>query len=136
MISVMIADVIDTTLLNVKQYDVKTQEDVHQLGRPLVHFSTHMDEKQKVIKAFLMQNMYRHYKVCRMTSKARRIVSDLYDIFMHEPECLPTLWRDEVRKDTSEHHRSRIISDFIAGMTDRFAVKEHQRLFDLSYQNQ
>ncbi len=136
MISVMVGDVIDTTLHNIKQYEIKTSDDIRALGRPLVHFSKSMDASQKEIKAFLMRNMYRHYKVCRMTSKARRIVTDLYGIFMEEPECLPTLWRDAVKRCKSAKEESRVIADFIAGMTDRFAIKEHQRLFDLTYQNQ
>lgn len=136
MISIMVGDVINTTLENIKTYQIETVEDIRGLGKPLVHFSAEMDANQKQIKAFLMDNMYRHYKVCRMTSKARRIVADLYGIFTEEPECLPTLWRDAVKRSTNEKEKSRIISDFIAGMTDRFAVKEHQRLFDLTYQNQ
>ena len=136
MISVMVSDVIQTTVNNIENYGVITAEDIRKIEHPLVHFSAEMDKNQKEIKSFLMKNMYRHYKVCRMTSKARRIVADLYEIFMAEPECLPTQWRNAVVAAGSNREKSRVISDFIAGMTDRFAIKEHQRLFDLTYQNQ
>lgn len=136
MISIMIADLINCANENIKQYKVESVDDVRQLGRPLIHFSAQMEKDQQVIKAFLMENMYRHYKVCRMTSKARRMVKELYEFFMREPECLPTSWRAAVWRCENEKEKSQIVSDFIAGMTDRFAMKEHERLFELGYQNQ
>ncbi len=78
--------------------------------------------------------MYRHYKLNRMTSKARRLVKDLFQLFVCEPECLPTEWRR--RTDGSATLRTaRVVADYIAGMTDRFAADEYRRLFDVQSRN-
>jgi dGTPase len=73
--------------------------------------------------------MYRHYKVNRMASKARRIVQDIFGLLLAEPECLPTEWRALVGHAGSDE-TARLVADYIAGMTDRFALDEHARLFD------
>jgi dGTPase len=75
--------------------------------------------------------MYRHYRVNRMASKARRVVGDLFALFFDEPECLPSDWRARASA-TDGVVRARHVSDYIAGMTDRFALEEHARLFDPS----
>jgi dGTPase len=72
--------------------------------------------------------MYRHYRVNRMSSKARRVVRDLFRLFLAEPECLPGEWR--ALAGGSEPETARIVADYLAGMTDRFALDEHRRLFD------
>jgi dGTPase len=84
----------------------------------------------KVLKGFLFERMYRHYRVNRMTSKARRVVSELFGLFLSDPGCLPSSWRSraEALEDTA---RARLVVDYIAGMTDRYALDEHRRLFDL-----
>jgi dGTPase len=73
--------------------------------------------------------MYRHYKVNRMTSKARRIVQDLFDLFLSEPQCLPAEWQPAT-DGPGGAATARVVADYIAGMTDRFALDEHHRLFD------
>ena len=104
-------------------------DDIRRLGRPVVAFSAEMAGHDRTVKAFLRQRMYRHYKVNRMTSKARRVVRDLFNLFLAEPECLPTEWN--ARADGPASPRTaRLVADFIAGMTDRFALEEHARLFD------
>ena len=86
------------------------------------------------LKAFLYERMYRHYKVNRMTSKARRVVSDLFQLYLEEPECLPKAWNQRI--DIADNaSRARHVGDYIAGMTDRFALDEHRRLFDLYEEN-
>jgi len=89
-----------------------------------------MAEQEAGVKAFLFDNMYRHYKLNRMTSKARRVVRELFGLFLKEPECLPTEWRRKL-DGASEETAARIVADYVAGMTDRFALDEHRRLFDL-----
>ena len=87
----------------------------------------------EVLREFLFTNMWRHYKVNRMTSKAKRVVTDLFDLFMSETNTLPTGWqsRDGVAIDDLEVvDRARLIADYIASMTDRYAMLEHQRLFE------
>ena len=86
------------------------------------------------LRDFLFARMYRHYKVNRMTSKARRVVTDLFQIFLDEPACLPAEWQR--RADGPRTQRTaRLVADYIAGMTDGFALKEHRRLFDLHDSN-
>ena len=93
-----------------------------------------MAAKDRALKSFLFTRMYRHYKVNRMASKARRVVRDLFQLFMAEPNTLPQDWQrsaNEQPEQGSEAGRARQIADYIAGMTDRYALLEHQRLFDL-----
>jgi len=86
------------------------------------------------LKRFLHENMYRHYKLNRMTSKGRRVVRDLFQLLVGEPECLPTDWRKAAAKPNTVT-TAEVVCDYIAGMTDRFAVDEHRRLFDLYESN-
>jgi len=74
--------------------------------------------------------MYRHYKLNRMTSKARRVVKDLFQLLVSEPECLPTEWRALTGKSNTAP-TAQIVADYVAGMTDRYALDEHRRLFDV-----
>jgi len=82
------------------------------------------------LRAFLKRHMYRHTEVNRMTSKARRIVVDLFEILSREPESLPSEWR-AAAEGADPVRLQRIVGDYIAGMTDRYAMLEHRRLFDI-----
>jgi dGTPase len=73
--------------------------------------------------------MYRHYKVNRMASKAKRIVQDIFRLLIAEPQCLPTEWREKAG-EAGTNATARIVADYIAGMTDRFALDEYKTLFD------
>ena len=97
---------------------------------PVAAFSGAMAEMVQALKAFLDLNMYRHYKLTRMTSKARRVVRDLFDLLVAEPECLPTDWRRRAAAPATPE-TAQLVADYIAGMTDRFALDEHRRLFDV-----
>ena len=74
--------------------------------------------------------MYHDYRVNRMTSKARRILADLFRQFMAEPDTLPTQWQVQIGQSGDDTGKARVIADYLAGMTDRFAIAEHQRFFD------
>ena len=87
----------------------------------------------ETLRDFLFQNMWRHFKVNRMTSKAKRVVTELFNLFMSEPNTLPTEWQiidTQPISEVSDAMRARIIADYIASMTDRYAMLEHERLFD------
>lgn len=129
MISQMVSDALRETAARLAKCNVKTVEDVRALGKPVAAFSAGMDAKVKELKSFLMQNMYRHHRVNRMTSKARRVVRDLFLFFMEEPECLPHVWRAQLGKKGSRQSAI-VIADFIAGMTDRFAIDEWDRVYN------
>jgi len=90
----------------------------------LIGFSAEVGQEQQELKAFLFANLYRHFRVNRMASKARRIVRDLFQAFRDEPGLLPPAYQDQLIEDGV-----RAIADYVAGMTDRYAVREHRRLF-------
>ena len=93
-------------------------------------FSAEMRQNDRALKAFLFARMYRHSRVNRMTAKARRVVSELFAHYLAEPQCLPQEWRDEAGTPGSRE-TARLVADYIAGMTDRFALDEHRKLFDV-----
>jgi dGTPase len=133
MINRMVVDLTRQTQKNIKDHNIQTVDDIRNLGEPIVAFSKGMQENVNTIKEFLFENMYRHYKVCRMTSKARRVVKDLFELLNREPECLPTEWRAKAMAAANANERAGVVVDFIAGMTDRFALDEHKKLFDLDF---
>lgn len=123
-------DVLTQTEENIADSGIETAQDVRDLERPLVHFSDEMQDVHVQLKRFLMERMYRHYKVNRMTSKCRRVIKDLFTFFHAEPECLPSPWREQAQAGDITH-RAHVVADFVAGMTDRFALDEHKRIFDV-----
>jgi dGTPase len=129
MIGAMVYDLTEETQRRLKDAKVQTQDDVRTLGRPVAAFSDPMLSDLNALRAFLKQRMYRHYLVNRMASKARRIVTELYEEFANEPSILPTEWYDETDGPNGVETK-RVVADYIAGMTDRYALREHERIFD------
>jgi dGTPase len=114
--------------------DALRPEDADRLrrcGRPTAAFSDGMRENDRALKRFLFDSMYRHSTVNRMTAKARRVVRELFAFYIEQPDCLPGEWREETERAASPAQSARLIADYIAGMTDRYALEEHQRLFDV-----
>lgn len=130
LINRMVTDLITQTMQNIQSEHVESPDDIRHLGKPLVAFSPEMQEINASLKTFLMNNMYRHYKVNRMASKARRVVKDLFQFFLNEPDCLPTAWREQAGSPRTAK-TAMVVADFIAGMTDRFALDEYRRIFDV-----
>jgi dGTPase len=130
MIGVMADDVIAETRARVKAGGVDSAEAVRMLGAPLVGFSPDMAEDLARLRAFLHERMYRHYRVNRTRSQARRILKEMFELFMAEPDVLPGGW-SELAGAHEGTERARLVCDYIAGMTDRFAIEEHRRLFTL-----
>ncbi|MBN8531805.1 MAG: deoxyguanosinetriphosphate triphosphohydrolase [Alphaproteobacteria bacterium] len=133
-INLMVTDLVVETRRRIKAAGIQNVDDVRAYGKPVVSFSEEMQANNTDLKEFLMQHMYRHYKVNRMSSKARRVVRELFTLFLNEPECLPTEWRTMAGGPKSQQ-TAEVVCDFIAGMTDRFAIQEHQRLFEISETN-
>ena len=134
LISVFVEDLLAVSARNLAKAKVATADDIRKAGGALIAFSTPMAADLSCLRNFLFQHMWRHYKVNRMTSKAKRVVTDLFDLFMSETNTLPHDWQfgaGIVLTDLSPTERARIIGDYIASMTDRYAIIEHQRLFDL-----
>ena len=134
LINLMVNDLLVETASRLNDASPKSAEDVRAFGAPLVGFSAQLDHDNRALKEFLFERMYRHYRVNRMTSKARRVVSDLFTLYVDEPECLPADWRIAAEQQ-DRTLRARQVADYIAGMTDRFALDEHRRLFDLYEEN-
>ncbi len=130
MIGAMVDDVLEQTARNVAEGRIETSDDVRQFGRPLVAFSPEMAEDLARLRQFLHQRMYRHFRVNRTRSQARRIITELFQLFSAEPEVLPSEWSERTR-ERDEAGRARVVCDYIAGMTDRYAIEEHRKLFNL-----
>jgi dGTPase len=130
LISAMVADVLAEGHKNISKSHVKSSDAVRELGRPLVQFSAQMRENNKVLQGFLTQKMYRHARVLEIMERAQRVIRDLFHAYMNDEKLLPSDWReDHPISDQSRYARQ--VCDFIAGMTDRYALDQHKRLFDL-----
>ncbi len=129
MIDRMVSDLIAETTRRLGTAKAKDVDSIRALGTPVAAFSDTMHAHDKALKAFLFEHMYRHYRVNRMASKARRVVSELFALLLSEPDCLPSEWQHQAANKPPET-RARIVADYIAGMTDRYALDEHRRLFD------
>lgn len=128
MIGYMVADVLAETRTRLAAANPQSADDIRGLDHAVVAFSEGFRAKEKPLRAFLHQNMYHHYKVNRMMSTAGRVVRDLFNLFIKEPELLP----DAIYKQTEGPENditARVVCDHIAGMTDTFAISEHRKLF-------
>ncbi|NYT37259.1 deoxyguanosinetriphosphate triphosphohydrolase [Allopusillimonas soli] len=123
MINTLVIDLTETTLANIRAHEPRKVDDV-RAAPALASFSPSMRRQADALKTFLHQNLYRHYRVMRMTTKARTIVRDLFTAFLNEPRLLSAQYR---RDDATA--QARAIADYIASMTDRFAIREHAQLF-------
>ncbi|MFI4922919.1 MAG: deoxyguanosinetriphosphate triphosphohydrolase [Burkholderiales bacterium] len=123
MINTLVSDVTRQSLQKIRQLSPKNPDEV-LVAKPLIAFSPKIHEEQQQLKQFLHQHLYQHYRVTRMSVKAKRIISDLFHAFMEDARLLPLQFQEKARRD-----KPRAISDYIAGMTDRYAIREHRRLF-------
>lgn len=130
LIGARIADLVAETRRRAVQYNPQSAADVRAMGAPLVQFSDSMRETETVLRRFLFDRMYRHYRVSRMRSQARRVLRELFELFLSEPELLPDRWRQRAGVRGTDTC-ARVICDYIAGMTDAYAIEEHRRLFNL-----
>lgn len=123
MINHMVMDLVETTRQRLADYGVETLDAVRTAPQ-CVGFSDGMLEQHRALKRFLRQNLYRHYLVLRMTYRAQRVVRDLFEAFMGDVRLLPPQYQQRAAID-----HARAVADYIAGMTDRYAMKEHRRLY-------
>ncbi|HLT90581.1 MAG TPA: deoxyguanosinetriphosphate triphosphohydrolase [Woeseiaceae bacterium] len=130
MINRLVGDLIETTRRELEQVQPASIEDVRNAGRPLVRFSDEVHEQHVRLKRFLNDNLYKHPKVRVMTERAQEQVRDLFERYFAEPgEMAPDFSGPATAPGIDDARRARIVADYIAGMTDRFAIKEHERLF-------
>jgi dGTPase len=126
LIDMEVTDLIHTTDQHLRESGVRSVIELQKLPYNVIGFSEEMSRRNRQLKDFLYSNLYRHYRVVRMATKAERIISDLFKAYLREPAILPS----HVQDLSEERGLERNICDYIAGMTDRFAVEEYQKLFD------
>ena len=125
---VMVEDVIAVAGARLKVLEPRSVEDIRGAGRPVVRFSEGLFEDLKSIRAFLFERMYRAPSVVVMRAHVSQVINDLFPYLMSFPDDLPKQWRKDVEMAEGETALARIVSDYVAGMTDRFALQEHARL--------
>ena len=123
MIDTLVTDLIRTSAENIRRHAPGSIEEV-RLAQPLIAFSPRIREESQELKRFLRENLYRHYRVVRMSTKARRIVTELFAALLSDTRLLPPEFQEQAGEGAP-----RAIADYIAGMTDRYAILEHRRLF-------
>jgi len=126
LIGYLILDLVKETQKNIAQLNIQTNEDVRNAKQPLVAFGAETKRQNEQLKDFLMENLYNHYRVKRMRSKANMVIARLFNACNENPMLLPKKYQEKIKRGS----RERIISDYIAGMTDRYALDEYKKLFD------
>ncbi len=133
MINHLVTDLIDSSDKRLSAAGVKSIAEVRAHPGPLIGFSEDTRDQNHALKTFLRERVYKHYKVRRMTAKARRVVRELFDVLFDDPTLMPDEHREtgsRLEQKQGPAGRARAVADYIAGMTDRYAILEHRRLFD------
>lgn len=136
LITVLVDDLRETTRSALHAAGVDSIDAVRAQTRPLAAFSEDVRAQATALKQFLHRRVYRHHRVYRMNRKAQRVVRQMFDAFLDDPGLLPPDFHDDARRREVQHGtagRARAVADYIAGMTDRFALLEHERIFDLRH---
>jgi dGTPase len=130
-INVMVNDVVAETRRRIATLDPKSADDIRAARRPVVGFSDSMMEANNELRAFLFQRMYRHWRVNRTTQKCKRALQVLFTLLHGEPRQLPPWWQAKAGEPGSAAAAA-AVCDYLAGMTDRYALEEYKRLTDPS----
>ena len=130
LIGIWTRDLISEFQIRAEKAKPGSVDEVRALDHPLASFSDDLLEKQKPLREFLFAKMYRHPKVNRMMGHAQRVVRELFGLYLADTEALPAPWRDRANA-ADPMKRARLVCDYIAGMTDTYAIDEHRRLFNL-----
>jgi dGTPase len=131
-IDVMVSDVIAETSKRINAADPDSADRIRRMKKPVVAFSPPMADANWAIKEFLRARMYRHWSVNRMSHKARRLVEQLFKVLHGDPSCLPDGWRAQAG-EAGSMQAAQVVCDYVAGMTDRFAIEESRKLNDISW---
>ena len=129
MINFVVTDLIENSRSLIAASGIKHIEDVRRQTKPLVAQCPEAGEKSLELKRFLRQNLYAHERVSRMMREAVRIVRELFETFMQDPRRMPPQYQEKLHAQEAPPARARIVADYIAGMTDRYAMREYARLF-------
>jgi dGTPase len=126
-------DLIATSAASIAAAAPRDIDEVRAQPKPLVHFSAQMQERHQALKRFLRRELYQHYRVQRMTFKAQRVMRDLFQTFFDNPRLLAPDYQERIETQEAAHGpagRARVVADYVAGMTDRYAISVHRKLFD------
>ena len=132
-VEIMVEDIVLQVKNNIDKYKVSSQNDIRKLGKCFVSFSDEMNHYKMNLQSFLRIKLYNHYKVKRVKNKVKGIIKELFQVFYDDPQILPGDWGIKAI-DSDLIERSTVICDFISGMTDRFAIQEHRKIFDTTYE--
>ena len=127
LIKLMVDDLIFNTKEIIKKDNISSYDQILNLNKNIVCFSDDIKDQELKLKSFLKKNMYEHARVKRMTIKAKKIITDLFELFIEEPSLLPTEWNEFENKD----QKFTKVCDYISGMTDKYAINMHKKFFDL-----
>jgi len=133
LINCQVVDLVQTSMAELARHAPPDLEAVRRRAEPLIAFSDDMRERNLELKRFLRNELYRHYRVHRMSAKALRVIRDLFNAFFADPRLLPVEAQHKVferQRNGGDSGRARAVADYIAGMTDRYAIKEHQRVYN------
>ncbi len=133
MINFVVVDLIRTTQARLREAKPASIEEVRRRSKPLVSLGDAVQEEHLELKGFLRERVYRHHRVLRMTAKARLVLRELFDAFLGDVNLMPPEYREAAVLGEHQHGargRARAVADYVAGMTDRYAILEHRRLFD------
>ncbi len=130
MINYVVTDIIENSRRLIHESKIKHIEDVRRHPAPLIAYTPEVSGKSHELKQFLRLNLYAHERVTRMMGEAVQVVRDLFGAFMQDPRLLPAQYQDKLREQKEAGERARIVADYIAGMTDRYALREHGRLLN------
>jgi dGTPase len=128
LINLEVTDVIRAIARRLEEWGIESPQDVRSAPHNLVGFSPQMQRKNRDLKDFLFDRLYHHHRVIRMQVKAQRLIQRLFEAYVAEPRQLP----QDIQARLADASSERVVCDYIAGMTDRFAIQEYDKLFDPS----
>jgi dGTPase len=126
MINFEVSDLLCETDKKIQKYQIKSVEDVRNASENIISFCNSTKKLNSQLKMFLFDKMYRHYRMIRMADKARRIVTQLFEVYLNNSDQLPPSFSSKIK----EENKMQLVCDYVAGMTDRFALQEYKKLFD------
>lgn len=128
LVGIEISDTIQATEANIKEAGIQSLDELREQPGNVANYTPEMQEMNLELKQYLFKNFYRHFRVVRMATKAERLIRDLFNAYVEQPLQLPL--ETQQRAEESEEGLHRVVCDYIAGMTDRYAIQEHKRLYD------
>jgi dGTPase len=126
LINMLVSDLIKQSIKNIEDLKISHIDDVRNAKKKVISFSREMGQRRKELRAFLFDNLYKNYRVIRMADKAKRFIQDLFNIYVKKPLALPPEYQVKLNLD----NKYRVVCDYIAAMTDRYALDEHKKLFN------